>query len=83
MEYMMSSDMRHVSRDIAREMSRVTSASDEVYHTRWITDLLPIPDMNMIASASIDSNMCLWEMTTLKGKSLHKGHKHAIYSLEW
>lgn len=86
-EHVMSSGIRHRADDIGRELSgNQTGGNEEVYHTRWITDLLPIPDMNLIASASIDSNMCLWDMSTLKGKSLHGkplGHKHPIYSLEW
>mmetsp|Transcript_15424 Transcript_15424/g.26079 ORF Transcript_15424/g.26079 Transcript_15424/m.26079 type:complete len:112 (-) Transcript_15424:1929-2264(-) len=28
-------------------------------------DLLPIPDMNLIVSASFDSSLCLWTMDTL------------------
>ena len=85
-EHLMSSGIRHRTDDISRNLSGISSSgNDEVYHTMWITDLLPIQDMNIIASASIDSNMCLWEMQTLKGKSIHKdkGHQHPIYSLEW
>jgi WD40 repeat protein len=84
-EHVMSSGIRHRADDIGRELSGGnTSGADEVFHIRWITDLLPIPDMNLIASASIDSNMALWDMQTLKGRSLHRlGHKHPIYSLEW
>jgi WD40 repeat protein len=61
-EHIRSSGVRHRADDIGRELSGATASTDEVYHTRWITDLLPIPDMNLIASASIDTNMCLWEM---------------------
>ena len=39
--------------------------------------------MGLIASASLDSNMCLWSMETLKGKSIHTDHTKAITSLEW
>ena len=46
-------------------------------------DLLPIPEMGLIASASLDSNMCLWSMADLKGKSIHTDHQNGIYSLEW
>jgi len=35
--------------------------NDEV-HDDFITDLLPIPEMGLIASASLDSNIILWNM---------------------
>lgn len=56
---------------------------EEVYHTGFILDLLPIPELKYIASASADSNLCLWDMTTLKGKSIHTCHNSKIYSLDW
>ena len=46
----------------------------EVKHTDTIMDLLPIPDMGLIATASLDSNICLWNMETLQGKSIHTDH---------
>lgn len=39
--------------------------------------------MHLIASASADSNMCLWDMEYLKGKSIHTDHQRDIYSLDW
>ena len=48
-----------------------------------ILDLLPIPDMNLIASAGSDGNMCIWAMDTLIGKTIHPGHTKAVVALEW
>jgi WD40 repeat protein len=48
-----------------------------------ITDLLPIPEMNLIASASTDKNMILWSINDLKFKSAHTDHQKPIYCLEW
>ena len=56
---------------------------DVVKHTETIMDLLPIPDMGLIATASLDSNICLWSMDTLQGKSIHTDHQNHVYSLEW
>jgi hypothetical protein len=38
---------------------------EEVKHTKTIMDLLPIADMGIIATASLDTNICLWDMNTL------------------
>ena len=37
----------------------------DVKHTDTILDLLPIPEMQRIASASMDTNMCIWDMNTM------------------
>jgi hypothetical protein len=37
----------------------------KVKHTKPVLDLLPIPKMNLLVSASLDSNMCLWSLDTL------------------
>jgi hypothetical protein len=37
----------------------------DYYHTEEIMDLCPIPEMNMIASASFDKKIGLWRMDTL------------------
>jgi WD40 repeat protein len=55
----------------------------DVKHTETILDLLPIPEMQRIASASMDTNMCIWDMNTMQGKSIHTDHQNGIYSLEW
>jgi len=55
----------------------------KVKHTMPVLDLLPIPKMNLLVSASMDSNMCLWTLDTLRGKSIHTDHQKGIFSLEW
>ena len=52
-------------------------------HSGFIMDLLPIPDKDLIATASLDSNICTWSMTTMQGYRIHKKQKKAIYSLDW
>ena len=71
-----------------QEVGKVDSVTtnekkDVVKHTETIMDLLPIPDMGLIATASLDSNICLWSMDTLQGKSIHTDHQNHVYSLEW
>jgi WD40 repeat protein len=53
------------------------------FHTHPITALLPIPEMNLIASASADAKMILWSMRDLAFKSAHTDHQGAIHCLEW
>lgn len=69
--------------DGAKGSSKGGNTQDEVYHTDYILDLLPIPELNFIASASQDTNLCLWDMTRLEGKSIHTDHSKEIYSLDW
>ena len=38
-------------------------------------DILPIADMGIIATASLDSNICLWSMETLQGKMTLRDHQ--------
>jgi len=56
---------------------------EEKRHKKFITDLLPIPEMNLIASASLDTDMILWSMRDLTFKSKHTDHQKGIYCLEW
>lgn len=56
---------------------------DERKHTKCITDLLPIPDLGLIASCSLDATMILWKMDGLVFKSKHTCHTKGIYCLEW
>ena len=44
------------------------------FHTECINELLPIPEMNLIASASFDTNMILWNMRDMQFKSAHTDH---------
>jgi WD40 repeat protein len=46
-------------------------------HKLAITDLLPIPEMNCIASCSLDSTIILWYMRDLTFKSKHMLHSKA------
>jgi WD40 repeat protein len=54
-----------------------------ICHKMEILDLLPIPDYPWIATASLDKNMCIWNMETLQGISIHTEHTKGIYSLDW
>ena len=82
-----STGTRRRGDDIGRDFAGGRhGTTDEIFHDKYITCLLPIPDMKLIASAGRDKKMCLWEMETLKGKSVHAGphgHTMAINSLEW
>lgn len=50
-------------------------------HEQEITDLLPIPEMNLIASASTDGYMILWNLRDMQHKSTHSDHiKNPSYS---
>lgn len=72
------------NQDVAKEMcEKCKKMQEEVHHCAEILDLLVIPEHKLIASASADSNMCLWDMSTLKGKSIHTNHEKKIYSLDW
>lgn len=46
----------------------------KMLHDKAITDLLCIPEQNIIASASLDHKMILWSMKDLKFKSVHEDH---------
>ena len=75
--------MKEITRKETKKDDDAMLSKSEVVHTKPIMDLLPIPDMQRIATASLDGNMCLWNIETLKGVSLHSDHSKAIYSLEW
>jgi len=46
-------------------------------------DLLPIPELGLLASAGFDGKICLWRMDTLQPKPPLIGHSKAVYSLDW
>ena len=48
-----------------------------------IVDLLPIPDLGLIASAGLDYKICLWRMDTLTPKPALLGHTRGVLSLDW
>lgn len=37
-------------------------------------DLLPIPELNLLASAGFDAKICLWRMDSLQPKQPLLGH---------
>lgn len=48
-----------------------------------ICDLLPIPDLGILASAGLDNKICLWKMDTMKPKDALIGHQKGVYSLDY
>ena len=80
-------DVRGTMKEITKKETKKDDDTmlnkSEICHRKPIMDLLPIPDMQYIATASLDGNMCLWNMETLGGVSIHTDHTKAIYSLEW
>ena len=48
-----------------------------------IMDLLPIPDLGLIASAGLEGKICLWRMDTLQPKAPLLGHSMGVLSLDW
>jgi len=48
-----------------------------------INDLLMIKDINLLASASSDGNLYLWDVALLKTKKTFKGPKKGIFSLSY
>ena len=64
---------REVTNDLKEGVTseNENSKSEDRQHTAPITDLLPIPEMNLIASCSLDSSIILWSMRDLQFKSRH------------
>ena len=52
-----------------REGYNPTRPNEDWYHkkdaTGKIMDLLPIPELNLLASAGLDKKICLWRMDSL------------------
>ena len=55
----------------------------EIKHTDFIMDILPIVSHNRLATASLDKNICLWDLRKLKPLKLLKDHQAGVYCLEW
>lgn len=76
--------MKEVS---VREGWNHTKKDESNYHekslTNHISDLLPIPDLGILASAGNDKKICLWNMDNLQPKSPLLGHTKGVYSLDW
>jgi hypothetical protein len=60
--------------DVAKESKAVggsqqhnpSAETDSWYHKRGeIADILPIPDLGLVASAGLDAKICLWRMDTM------------------
>lgn len=69
-----------------REGYNPARPNDEFYHKKennMIMDLLPIPELNLIASAGFDKKICLWRMDNLQPMQPLIGHQEAVYSLDW
>ena len=56
---------------------------DKVGHDGPIMDLLPIPGQQMLASAGLDAQICLWSLKDLEPKHSLVGHQLGVYSLDW
>jgi WD40 repeat protein len=53
-------------------------------HSDVVMDLESIPTMDVLASASLDTNICLWDMVTgNKRKTLKGGHTKGVCSLAY
>eukprot|EP00928_Gymnodinium_smaydae_P053668 TRINITY_DN3759_c1_g1_i2.p1 TRINITY_DN3759_c1_g1~~TRINITY_DN3759_c1_g1_i2.p1 ORF type:complete len:1336 (-),score=255.21 TRINITY_DN3759_c1_g1_i2:128-4009(-) len=48
-----------------------------------INELLVVPDVNLLASASSDGNILMWDTALMKPKKTFKGHKKGTYSLSY
>jgi len=53
------------------------------HHRKEINDLLMIPSLNTIATASADGFILNWDMELLKPKAAFKGHKKGVRSLAY
>lgn len=56
---------------------------DKIGHDGPIMDLLPIPGQQMLASAGLDAQICLWSLKDLEPKHSLVGHQLGVYSLDW
>eukprot|EP00927_Polykrikos_kofoidii_P016182 TRINITY_DN17272_c0_g1_i1.p1 TRINITY_DN17272_c0_g1~~TRINITY_DN17272_c0_g1_i1.p1 ORF type:complete len:1207 (+),score=224.15 TRINITY_DN17272_c0_g1_i1:283-3903(+) len=52
-------------------------------HRKPINDLLMIQDLNLLASASSDGNILMWDCSTMKPKKKFGGHKKGTFSLAY
>jgi WD40 repeat protein len=81
-------------REVGMREGYTPAKKDEDYYHKdaVITDLLPIPELGLLASAgmssrspqsSSDNKICLWRMDTLQPKPPLIGHDRGVYSLDW
>ena len=66
-----------------REGFLLNKKEEDKYHTFHITDLLPIPENGLLASAGLDYKICLWHLDTLKPKTVLRGHSRGVHTLDW
>lgn len=56
---------------------------EKIGHTKPILDLLPIPGQQILASAGLDAQICLWSLKDMEPKHVLEGHQLGVYSLDW
>lgn len=70
-----------------REGYNPARPNEDWYHKKnkdgKIMDLLPIPELGLLASAGLDKKICLWRMDSLQPKPPLLGHNKGVYSLDW
>jgi WD40 repeat protein len=69
-----------------REGYNPARPNEDWYHNKKqseIMDLLPIPELGLLASAGFDKKICLWKMDNLQPKPPLLGHTKGVYSLDW
>jgi len=52
-------------------------------HKAPINDLLMVPDINLLASASSDGSILMWDTATMKTRKMFKGPKKGTFSLAY
>lgn len=52
-------------------------------HKKAINDLLVVQDINLLASASSDGSILMWDTATMRPKKTFKGHKKGTFSLAY
>ena len=76
-------DVEHLKEHGVREGYNPAKKDDDHFHTKAIMDLLPIPDLSLLASAGLDRKICLWRMENLEPRTPLKGHNSGVQSLDW
>lgn len=76
-------DVQQLKEIGVREGYNPAKKDEEWFHTDYIMDLLPIPECGLLASASLDTKICLWRMDNLQPREPLKGHTLGVYSLDW
>jgi WD40 repeat protein len=52
-------------------------------HKKAINDLLTVSDINLLASASSDGSILMWDTTLMRPKKTFKGHRKGTFSLAY